>query len=463
MGRDMAGVSPRLSHADPLQLDPNWSCSVPLLAFEEALEQSVFRAGLTRADWLKRLAQQLHKPQLLPLLWLLPKGWKLAPADLPQRLQSLGGLIERELLTPALLAAVADALPHFLPEGDGAIGRWRGTADGSLPTRLEELLRLDPALADPEPALNAEAGPLSGGLIWHNVGLRHEQSPGERQRNALAARVLNRLSANGLGGAPWRIDGASSCRAWFAHLQDSGWSLRAQLRASVASFGLGASLPGAEPSDPNWSQIPLALPIRTGLLGETGEEIQSLLPHSCLELEWRKGAELLRLQYYQGTEGLCGWEALNDLQRPWQNDRGNGTIRYLGEAFEGERLLEVMDLCDLVALIHNQESDADGLWLGGYGALGFCIDSSALLQQALEGRCDLFPCLLGGIWRERLLRRADAVHAEPRALERYRQAVMDLPHDGFCFGEASKEAKRRLQACQPESSPFRLTQSARIL
>ena len=72
MGRDMAGVSPRLSHADPLQLDPNWSCSVPLLAFEEALEQSVFRAGLTRADWLKRLAQQLHKPQLLPLLWLLP-------------------------------------------------------------------------------------------------------------------------------------------------------------------------------------------------------------------------------------------------------------------------------------------------------------------------------------------------------------------------------------------------------
>ena len=43
-----------------------------------------------------------------------------------------------------------------------------------------------------------------------------------------------------------------------------------------------------------------------------------------------------------------------------------------------------MDLCDLVAMIHNQESDADGLWLGGYGALGFCIDSSALLQQALE-------------------------------------------------------------------------------
>ena len=463
MGRDMAGVSPRLSHADPLQLDPNWSCSVPLLAFEEALEQSIFRSGLTRADWLKRLAQQLHKPQLLPLLWLLPRGWKLAPADLPQRLQSLGGLVERELLTPALLVGVADALPHLLPNGDGAIARWRGTEERSLPTSSEELLRLKPAPAEPEPALNAEAGPLSGGLIWHNVGLRHEQSPEERCRNALAARVLNRLSANGLGGEPWRIDGASSCRTWFARLQDSGWSLRARLRASVASFGLGASLPGPDPSAANWSQMPLALPIRTGLLGDDGKEIQSLLPHSCLELEWRKGAELLRLQYYQGTEGLCGWEALNDVHRPWQNDRDNGTIRYLGEAFEGERLLEVMDLCDLVAQIHNQESDADGLWLGGYGALGFCIDSSALLQQALEGRCDLFPCLLGGIWRERLLRRAEALQAEPKALERYRQALANLPHDGFSFGEASKEAKRRLEACQPESSPFRLAQRDRVL
>ena len=79
---------------------------------------------------------------------------------------------------------MADALPHLLPNGDGAIARWRGTEERSLPTSSEELLRLKPAPADPEPALNAQAGPLSGGLIWHNVGLRHEQSPGERCRNA---------------------------------------------------------------------------------------------------------------------------------------------------------------------------------------------------------------------------------------------------------------------------------------
>ena len=59
-----------------------------------------------------------------------------------------------------------------------------------------------------------------------------------------------------------------------------------------------------------------------------------LLPHSAVELELRgEGCELL-LQFYQGTEGLCGWEALNDLQRPWQNDRQNGTVRYMGEPWQ---------------------------------------------------------------------------------------------------------------------------------
>ncbi|MEN9767686.1 MAG: hypothetical protein RLZZ32_1646, partial [Cyanobacteriota bacterium] len=95
---------------DPLALESSWNCGVPLIGFEEALEQSVFRSGLTRSDWLQRLAHQLHRPQLLPLLWLLPRGWKLAPAALPERLRNLAGLLERGLLSPGLLAALADEL-----------------------------------------------------------------------------------------------------------------------------------------------------------------------------------------------------------------------------------------------------------------------------------------------------------------------------------------------------------------
>jgi len=459
-------MAPLLRDGDPLALVEPWPCDVPLTGFEDALERSVFRSGLSRADWLKRLAEDCHKPQLLPLLWLLPSRWKLAPAQLPERLQALAGLLERGLLTPALLAALADDLPHLLPPAQSGqadpLALWSSQGQPALPQQLEALLATgsDQAAGEASSERPPRGHPLSGGLLWQNVGLSYEQTAGERQRNARTARVLNRLGANRLqriaAASPWSIDGCSSSSAWLQHLQQQGWQAEARLRCSVASFGLGASLPSEQGG---WSQVPLALPIRTGLLGDDGQERRALLPHSCLELNLRQGDLWIRLQYYQGTEGLCGWEGLNDLHRPWQNDRHNGTVRYFGETYTGERLLQLLELCELIALVHNLEASEQQLVKGGYGSLGFCIDSSALIQQVMEGRCQLFPVLMGGIWRERLRRRSSQL--EPQAgpwLQAYRQALLDLPHDGSVHGSAADEALQRLRHCQPISSPFALVQ-----
>jgi len=100
---------------DPLDLDPSWDSPIPLLPLQQALDQTVFQSGLSLEAWLRRLAGQLHRPALLPLLWLLPRGWRLAPAELPPRLQSLATVLEQGLLSPALLAALVDDLPHLLP------------------------------------------------------------------------------------------------------------------------------------------------------------------------------------------------------------------------------------------------------------------------------------------------------------------------------------------------------------
>ena len=462
----MAPGAPLLQVADPLALRDDWPCPVALTPLERALEQSLLASGLSRAEWLKRLAARLHRPQLLPLLWLLPRGWKLAPAQLPARLRSLAEVLERGLLTPSLLASLADDLPHLLPspgpERPDALDLWCSRGQPSLPTTLEALLALPSgggAEAETDP-LDCGSEPLDGGLRWHNAGLRFEQSAPERQRNTRIARVLNRLGANRLGGETWSIDGCNSSSAWLTHLEQQGWRARAQLRCSVASFGLGACLPLP---DGRWSQVPLALPIRTGLLDGRGQELQALLPHSCLELQLSQGETRIQVQYYQGTEGLCGWEGLNDLQRPWQNDRRNGTVRYLGEPLEGQRLSFALELCEWIALIHNQEASDRRLLHGGYGALGFCIDSSALLQQCLEGRCQLFPVLLGGIWRERLLRRSRALVGQGgEAQDRYQQALAELPHDGSLHGEAAQRAQQRLLGCQPSNSPFELVNALRV-
>ncbi|MFM8606008.1 MAG: hypothetical protein ACKOBY_10900 [Cyanobium sp.] len=278
----------------------------------------------------------------------------------------------------------------------------------------------------------------------------------------MLAQLLNRLAANRISGeAPWCFEGCTRGRQWLSWLEERGWQIRGRLRASVASFGLGASLPRDGDSRTGWNQVPLGLPLRTGLLDASGEEALTLLPHTALELrlEHDRGDDV-RLQYYQGTEGLCGWEGLNDLHRPWQNDADNGTVGDLGEPFRGEQLQDLIDLTEVMALIHNQLASALALRYGGYGALGFCIDTSALLQQGMRGRCELFPVLISGIWRERLLRQSRTLPVCP-ALERYQQAMEALPLDLSHHGRDCAEAWQRPRACQPANSPFLLVQRHR--
>ena len=470
--------------SNPLALDPCWPSSVPLLDLDSALEKTMFQSGLTREALLQRLLADVQKPGLMPLLWLLPKRWKLAPAQLPIQLQGLAGIVERGLLSPLLIAALVDDLPHLLPppqpgKRGASLDLWQRdcTNDGPLPTTMESWLAgsipsgLPPEQASPQ---TAQAKPkthqLTGGLVWQNMGLHGAPTPQQQGQNNRSAQILNRLGANLLsqgtpGVDPWQIDGCRSSRQWMALLQDQGWQVRAQLRASVASFGLGASL---QVEGQGWTQVPLALPTRTSLLDADGNELQTLLPHSCLELVLSQGSTSIALQYYQGTEGLCGWEALNDLDRPWQNNRQNGTVRYIGEPFQGDQLLAVFDLCDWMALVHNHQSTSMQLRCGGYGSLGFCIDTSALLQQATTGQCDLYPVLLSGVWRERLVRGSAQLleqlepslsNSHQQAAERYAQAVAQIPLDVSHYGSASiKDAQRRLRACLPSSSPFLLVQ-----
>ena len=441
--------------ADPLALQAAWPSEVPLISLEDALERSLLQSGRSREDYLRRLAQDLQKPQLQPLLWLLPRRWRLGAAQWPQRLHGLAQVLEQGLLTPALLAVLSDELAALLPEAMpscSALERWRTAPDCSWEHLLELARCRDPIDGVLAAAREAQ---LSPGLQWRNVGLQYGQNSAQRQANGLAARWLNHAGSSLAGSQE-----AQGGRQLIAALQQQGWRIEARSRASVASFGLGASLHRKEGP---WQQVPIALPLRTGLLDSSGQEIQSLLPHSSVELELQGPGVQLLLQFYQGTEGLCGWEALNDLQRPWQNDRHNGTVRYQGEPFRGESLLELMDLCDVIAWVHNSLASQAQLRLGGYGTLGFCIDTTALVQQACWGHCQLFPLLLGGAWRERLSRCAHTLRTQlpashQAAVDRYLEALNQLPLDVSLHGRNAEQAWQRLRSSQPSSSPFLLVQ-----
>ena len=391
---------------DQLRLSPEWGQRVedgtalaPLLALDEALELSNLRRGISRDAFLKDLLRDLHHQQLIPLLMMLPRRWKVGQASLPEHLRTIGNLLETGLISPLLLATLADDLQHLLPPSPkgqqrGAIDRWseRHVALSDhhtvpLPESLDALETISATdLAGPaedsKPGTLAKISALGGTLCWRNQGLPSLQSERAKRRNRVIAQVLNALGSNRLpsmpgasktgGSTPYQFCGVSSGRALLQHLQALGWQCRARIRASVASFGLGASTHNGE----HWQQIPLAVPYRTGLLDANGEEIRALLPHCSLEMELQPPnpeADTVLVQYYQGTEGLNGWAALNDQHRPWQNDRSNGTVAYPTDELRDQPLEEALDLCELMGAVHNSEAQFSDLHGGGYGALASAL------------------------------------------------------------------------------------------
>ncbi len=477
---------------DLLRLSATWGQSAEdgtdvarLIALDAALEQSSLRRGISRDAFLKELLSDLRHQRLIPLLLMLPRRWRGHSASLPEHLRNLGSLLESTLVSPLLLATLADDLQHMLPAVSkssklSALDRWcqrqisiSAEQTLALPQTLEALWSMTadaseclPAVHEPPPGTLAQISAMGGVLTWSNRGLSNLQAEPERLRNRLLAQILNVLGSNRLNGArhasePFRFEGVGSGRELLNHLNNQGWKSCARIRTSVASFGLGASTRIGE----HWLQIPLAVPYRTGLQDETGAEIQALMPHSSMEMELLppSGSPLL-VQYYQGVEGLNGWAALNELHRPWQNDRSNGTVAYQTTELRDEQLGETLDLCELMAAVHNSEAQLSHLQMGGYGALGFCIDSTALLEQAITGTTNLFPLTLGDLWRQRLHRQLqqqldEGLHATDDSVNRYRLALDQLPQDLFHDNQSRPEAQRRLKASQPRHSPFALVRA----
>ena len=221
--------------ADPLGLDPAWVGAPPLIALGEALNHDPLASGLSRQEFIRRLLARVHHSSLIPLLWLLPRHWRLAPAELPESLRDLGVVLRDQLLSPLLLASLFDELGHLLPPPDraqpSALELWRGGRE-AMPSTIAALLAEaeqascrsvpPPPTSPPTPA---GPGPT---LVWHNTGLAAGPSPRQCQANRLLARVLNRLGARLAGPAPLsselagRFEGCGTTAELFERFQARG-------------------------------------------------------------------------------------------------------------------------------------------------------------------------------------------------------------------------------------------------
>lgn len=272
--------------------------------------------------------------------------------------------------------------------------------------------------------------------------LRPQLTPREAARCRVVAAVFNRLTANGLrltgqlGGeqlfqacARPGMPAVTTASALFQQLLEAAndetggetrWSVSIKSFPTVFSMHLcvrervdcssgddddededGAA--AARGRKYRFVPLPFAIAASTGLVDpETQENVPSLSVHTALEVRMVNcgdGPEF-SMQIYQGTEGFMGWQADAPLEVPWlrgsyhhncdptaspDGDPGGGGMFEPGPSLSLPKALASIDAACALALASVTCADRHGLPMGGYGVIGTCATTAAVIERAVEG------------------------------------------------------------------------------
>lgn len=235
-------------------------------------------------------------------------------------------------------------------------------------------------------------------------------------------------------------------------LLDAGHTVDVQPRATVTTFGIAACV---KEDDGTWSNIPMCCFMKTGYERADGRPAHFGAPHGGMDLTLKGPLVGKRqdgkdgkcdIQFYMAIDGLCGWHSNQNAKVPWLEPVGSTEI------YTKEQALMAMRMSGLLATVLNAIGTEMELSFGGYGLLGVCNDSAAMLDFAIRGETNMYPLVSTG----RFL-----LHIAERALI-LRKALKDLPG----FEQEIDDTKRLITAsCNMESdlhtSPAHLVGAAR--
>ena len=186
------------------------------------------------------------------------------------------------------------------------------------------------------------------------------------------------------------------------------------------------------------------------------------------------------VQYYTGVEGFTGFHSGSEWLRPWVYEFHS--LAYVDKA----AAISSVALAGAAAALSNLTVREYNFPMGGYGGLGVCNDSVALLEMAATGRTRIFPLLaradakcalivtckevlqpslrrtLSGPQAQRGGGREERAAEVARLLDQTISALLKLPSDIQVQAEELPDTADRLFACCMDS-PFHLDQEMRRL
>jgi hypothetical protein len=269
-------------------------------------------------------------------------------------------------------------------------------------------------LPAPEPVLINDIFPdLANG----NGGCMMAVSEGQAKVSQVFAIICNKLAANSLVGlnvskmepkeaftvlVPGQTTPIDSVEDLIEALEKCSHTTTVRIFANTTSFGAGLCIKekDSNETDYKYTQIPLAYPLSTGLYAqdENGEDVDviTLMQHAAVQLHVSGPLITAQVDWCLSVNGMTGWGPVQEINRVWTRSDNTRTWHAEKELSTPAGRRSALRLTTTSAATLNCAASEEQLLMGGYGALGVCIDSVAAIQQCLTGSCTLYPLILGG-------------------------------------------------------------------
>lgn len=197
------------------------------------------------------------------------------------------------------------------------------------------------------------------------------------QRGQDFAHVLNNLALDNGSKVVSSTASYESVEDVFVALIDSGHHVVVENNRYLANF-LGLNYNGASVIAPVW--------LDTGIATDQGS-LKIPAPHSHHTIHVSGPLINTTLMYYMGTSGGTSWRVQGASLRPdWA---GETTLYTYDSAVEPDTIVQLMTTAARLRRVWAERGA--GLPVNGYGRLGVCNDSTAVLEYSAEETITLFP------------------------------------------------------------------------
>ncbi|CAB9497137.1 Arginine repressor, C-terminal domain [Seminavis robusta] len=247
-------------------------------------------------------------------------------------------------------------------------------------------------------------------------------------------------------------------------LLDAGHHVEMCPRSHITSFGVALCVKEKD----GWTNVPIGLFLRSGYESKDDRMAQYVMPHGGMDLHITGPLigkdpagknRNLDIQFYMAIEGMCGWHSNHNAAVPWLQDTSTTDVYTLPQT------LLAMKLAGILAVTFN--ALGSDLPFGGYGVLGVCNDTAALLDFGVRGETSMFPLVSTGRFMIKSGRRLIQMYKSIRELEEEEQnfeqdigrliaACCKIPSDIQASPANLINSSARFLASQPETLCFQL-------